>query len=150
MFLALIPVAGGIRMWLAGTEETHVSAWGFDLRPAGEALDILAAAQFGAAWAVRSALPAIAEAAEMAASAMAGGGTLAYAAAGSSALMAMADGLELPGTYGIPKERIKILIAGGLEALTGLVGGPEDAGAQAVEAVAAAGLKAGDCLVAVS
>ena len=46
-----------------------------------------------------------------------GGGRLAYAAAGSSGLMALADALELPGTYGIPRDRIAILIAGGDEAL---------------------------------
>ena len=137
-------------MGMLQTEKTHVSAKGFDLRQPTDALDILATAQMGAAWSVRSALPAIARASELVAGAIASGGTLAYAAAGSSALMAMADALELPGTYGIPRDRIRIMIAGGLAALTDLAGAPEDDELQAARDVAEAGLKAGDCLITVS
>jgi N-acetylmuramic acid 6-phosphate etherase len=137
-------------MGMTETEKTHVSAKGFDLRPSLEALDILVTAQMSAAWSVRSALRDIARGAELMADAVAGGGKLVYAAAGSSALMAMADGLELPGTYGIPRERIKILIAGGFEGLPAFAGGTEDDGAQAQTDVAAAGIAAGDVLIAVS
>jgi N-acetylmuramic acid 6-phosphate etherase len=137
-------------MGITETEKTHVSARGFDLRPPHEALDILATAQMSAAWSVRSALSEIARASEIAADVLAGGGTLAYAAAGSSALMALADGLELPGTFGIARERIRILIAGGLEALTDLAGAPEDDELQAARDIADAGLGAGDLLIAVS
>jgi N-acetylmuramic acid 6-phosphate etherase len=137
-------------MGIAQTEKSHVSAKGFDLRSPEEALDILATAQMGAAWSVRSALPEIAKASEIAANSIANGGNLAYAAAGSSALMAMADALELPGTYGISRHRIKIMIAGGLAALTDLAGAPEDDELQAARDVAEAEIKAGDCLIAVS
>ena len=137
-------------MGITQTETTHISAKGFDLRTPYDALDILATAQMGAAWSVRSALKSIAAASECAADTIAAGGVLAYAAAGSSALMALADALELPGTYGIPKERIKVLMAGGLDALSNLAGAPEDDDAQAEGDVRDAGLKAGDCLIAVS
>jgi len=137
-------------MGLAGTEKTHVSAKGFDLRPPYEALDILVTAQMSAAWSVRAALRDITRASEAMADAIAAGGNLAYAAAGSSALMAMADGLELPGTYGIPKDRIKILIAGGFEGLPEFAGGTEDDEALAAREVADAGIKTGDVLIAVS
>ena len=132
------------------TEKTHLSAKGFDLRPPYEALDILATAQMGAAWSVRSAMREIARASEVMADAIAAGGRLAYAAAGSSALMALADGLELPGTYGIPRQRIKILIAGGLAALTDLQGSPEDDELQGARDVGEAGIGAGDVLIAIS
>ncbi|MDR3471755.1 MAG: N-acetylmuramic acid 6-phosphate etherase [Devosia sp.] len=137
-------------MALNETEKTHLSAKGFDLRPPYEALDILATAQMGAAWSVRSAIREIARASEMMADAIASGGRLAYAAAGSSALMALADGLELPGTYGIPRERIKILIAGGLAALTDLAGATEDDELQAARDVGDAQIGAGDVLIAIS
>ena len=137
-------------MGLAGTEKTHVSAKGFDLRSPYEALDILVTAQMSAAWSVRSALRDIARASEAMADAIAAGGNLAYAAAGSSALMAMADGLELPGTYGIPRDRIKILIAGGFAGLPEFAGGPEDDEALAEIDVAEASIKTGDVLIAVS
>ena len=64
--------------------------------------------------------------------------------------MALADGLELPGTYGITRDRIVILLAGGAAAFYDLPGGPEDDAAQAATEVADAGLDAGDCLIAVS
>lgn len=137
-------------MAIPQTEKTHVSASGFDLRTPHDALDILATAQMSAAWAVRSALGALARASELTAETIASGGQLAYAAAGSSALMAMADALELPGTYGIPKDKIHILIAGGAGALGNLAGAPEDDEAQAASDVADAGLGRGDCLLAIS
>ncbi|HVW94253.1 MAG TPA: N-acetylmuramic acid 6-phosphate etherase [Devosia sp.] len=138
-------------MAIAQTEKTHVSARGFDLRPMPEALDILATAQMGAAWSVRSAFAGIARAAEAAADTISAGGNLVYAAAGSSALMAMADALELPGTYGIARERIKILIAGGMAGLAvTLAGASEDDELQAARDAADAGLTGGDLLIAVS
>ena len=76
--------------------------------------------------------------------------SLAYAAAGSSGLMALADALELPGTFGIPRDRIEILIAGGDDGLPDTAGGPEDDEAQAARDVAKAGIGKGDCLIALS
>ncbi|WP_234894884.1 N-acetylmuramic acid 6-phosphate etherase, partial [Sinorhizobium meliloti] len=78
------------------------------------------------------------------------GGRLAYAGAGSSGLMAMADALELPGTYGIAREQVVILIAGGAASLTDLAGGYEDDMELARADVRSAGIGAGDCLISVS
>jgi N-acetylmuramic acid 6-phosphate etherase len=55
--------------------------------------------------------------------ALRGGGKLAYAGAGSSGLMALADALELPGTFGIPPDRTPVLFAGGAAALLHMTGG---------------------------
>ena len=65
-------------------------------------------AQVEAASAVRTAAPAIAEAAALVVTTLSSGGRLVYAAAGSSGLMALADGLELPGTYQIPQDRVVV------------------------------------------
>ncbi|TIU53486.1 MAG: SIS domain-containing protein, partial [Mesorhizobium sp.] len=62
----------------------------------------------------------------------------------------VADALELPGTFGIGRDRIAILIAGGDEAFHTLAGGPEDDTDEASAAVAAAGIGEGDCLIAIS
>lgn len=132
------------------TEMTHTSARGFDIRPPQEALAILALAQAEAARAVQEAVPDIAQAAELAARCVAGGGMLVYAAAGSSGLMALADALELPGTYGLAHDRIKVLLAGGAEALTRMEGGPEDDADAARAAVAEAGVSRGDCVIALT
>ena len=127
------------------TELTHASADGFDTRPPQEAL-----AQTEAARAVQEAVPDIAEAAQLAARCLSEGGRLIYAAAGSSGLMALADALELPGTYGLSHDRIKVLLAGGPEALTKMEGGPEDDGDAARAAIAEAGVGPGDCVIALT
>jgi N-acetylmuramic acid 6-phosphate etherase len=132
------------------TEALHQNAEKLDTQPPEVILSSLANAQIEAASAVRNAFSAIAAAAEIVAAKLAGGGKLAYAAAGSSGLMALADALELPGPYGIARDRIAILIAGGEDALKTLAGGPEDDAEQAAQAVADAGLGPTDCLIAVS
>ncbi|TGT35484.1 N-acetylmuramic acid 6-phosphate etherase [Mesorhizobium sp. M8A.F.Ca.ET.165.01.1.1] len=132
------------------TEALHRNAEGLDIQAPEAILLSLADAQIEAAKAVRDAIPAIAEAAGIIAAGLSGGGKLAYAAAGSSGLMALADALELPGTFGIRRDRIAILIAGGDEAFKTLAGGPEDDTEEASTAVANAGIGAGDCLIALS
>lgn len=132
------------------TEALHQNAGGLDIQPPDAILSSLAAAQVAAASSVRAAIPAIAAAAEVIAERLRAGGALAYAAAGSSGLMALADALELPGTFGIERERIKVLIAGGDDAFKTLAGGPEDDTEEAAQAVSQAELGPGDCLIAVS
>ncbi|PWK70565.1 N-acetylmuramic acid 6-phosphate etherase [Aminobacter sp. AP02] len=132
------------------TEAVHKDAGGIDAQAPDSVLRLLADAQVEAARAVHAAIPEIAQAAAKVAACLAAGGRLVYAAAGSSGLMALADALELPGTFGIPRERVFILLAGGTEALVNLAGGPEDDAGQAARDVAATGLEAGDCLIAVS
>lgn len=132
------------------TEALHQNARGLDIQAPDVILASLVNAQIDAATSVRDAIPSIAAAAEMVAAKLGRGGKLAYAAAGSSGLMALADALELPGTYGIARDRIAILIAGGDDALKTLAGGPEDDAEEAARAVAGADLGANDCLIAVS
>jgi N-acetylmuramic acid 6-phosphate etherase len=113
------------------TEALHEHAEGLDMQPPAAVLGFLADAQVEAARSVHGATSQIASAAAIAAECLGSGGRIAYAAAGSSGLMALADGLELPGTYGITRDRIVILLAGGQAAFHDLPGGPEDDAAQA-------------------
>lgn len=130
------------------TEATHGEAGGLDARPPQEILRLLAAGQQAAAAAVDAAIPAIEAGSDLMARALRGGGRIAYAGAGSSGLMAMADALELPGTYGIPKDRILVLLAGGLASLSDLAGSPEDDVEQARKDAAV--LEPTDCVICVS
>ncbi|RVL95203.1 N-acetylmuramic acid 6-phosphate etherase family protein, partial [Sinorhizobium meliloti] len=109
----------------AKTEERRDNAKGLDVMRPELALRLLAAGQQEAAKSVEQAIEPISAAARLAADSLASGGRLAYAGAGSSGLMAMADALELPGTYGIAREQVVILIAGGAASLTDLAGGYE-------------------------
>lgn len=132
-----------------GTEASNEKARGLDVMSPGEILSLLSSGQQEAAQAVDAARDAIARASEFAAAAISAGSKLIYAGAGSSGLMAMADALELPGTYGIANEQIVILLAGGVVDLVDLKGAPEDSVEQA-KADAERAIGAGDCIVAVS
>lgn len=132
----------------AVTERLHPMAEGLDALPGTEVLDRLLGAQEAALATVRQALPAIEAGAEAMAAAVRGGGRLVYAGAGSSALMANADGMELTGTYGIAPGRVLLLMAGGLPRDAHMPGDTEDdadAAARAAEAV-----RAGDTVIAVT
>jgi N-acetylmuramic acid 6-phosphate etherase len=130
------------------TEARHGEAEGLDTRPPAEVLALLASGQQEAAKAVDGAIRALAEAADLVAQSLRAGGKLVYAGAGSSGLMAMADALELPGTYGIAREQIVLLLAGGLSSLADMEGAPEDDVAAAEKDASV--IVAGDCVLAVS
>lgn len=108
------------------TEKTHPASAGLDQLEGAEILDILHAGQVFAVKAVKSAMPALEKGAEAMAIAIRKGGNIVYAAAGSSGLMGLADGLEIPQTFGVPNNRIKILCAGGLEDMAHPKGSAED------------------------
>lgn len=138
-------------MMAAGrTEGRHDQAQGLDERQPLDALKVLADGQKAAAAVVDAALADIAAAARLATDALLSGGRLVYVGAGSSGLMAMADALELPGTYGIARDRIVILLAGGAASLEDLAGGYEDDRALAIGDAETAKIDAKDCVIAVS
>ncbi len=130
------------------TEQRHPEAAGLDARPGDQVLAILLAQQAQALAAVGAALPALDAAAAVVAGVLSGAGRLVYAGAGSSALMACADGLELPGTYGVDPARIRLLMAGGLPVDARMPGETEDDTGAARAGVADLG--PGDAVIAVT
>lgn len=132
------------------TEARHERAKGLDQAAPGDVLRLLWDGQLRAAQAVESALPALAAAASAMAATLKGEGRLLYIGAGSSGLMALADALELPGTYGIAPGRVVVIMAGGLSDLAALPGAPEDDAAEGARAATAAAPGPRDCAIAVS
>ena len=108
------------------TETIHPAAAGLDQRSPAEILKILHQAQLDAVAALEAALPALEQGALAIEKALRNGGNLVYAAAGSSAMQALADGLEIPPTFGISPDRIHILRAGGFDNMTVAKEGAED------------------------
>ncbi len=88
-------------------------------------------------------------AAKLVAAALGGGGRLVYLGAGSSGLLAMQDGLELPGTFGLDADRIRFVTPEGERRFTIDSSGEDDARA-AVQAIEALSLGPDDIVIAVS
>ena len=110
----------------------------------------LLAGQRRAVAAVEEAMPAIAQAALVLADVLRAGGRLIYAGAGSPALIAVQDGAELPGTFGIDAARIHFVVAGGLDNLVRLDGAAEDDAVAAARDMARLAPLARDIVIAVS
>lgn len=135
-------------MALPVTERAHPDAEGLDVLPPEEILRRLLAGQERALAALCPALPDLARGAKLLARCLHDGGRLAYAGAGSSGLMAMADAMELAGTFGLAPERVLLFMAGGLPRGPALPGGPEDDADEGARL--GAGLKGGDAAVVVA
>jgi N-acetylmuramic acid 6-phosphate etherase len=113
-------------------------------------LAVLLASQKRAVEAVAAAASAIELAAQAIGARVGAGGRLVYIGAGSSGLIAVQDGAELPGTFGLDPQRIVYVIAGGLETIAHIDAEAEDDRAAAVAAVKALGPMGGDIAIAVS
>jgi N-acetylmuramic acid 6-phosphate etherase len=99
---------------------------------------------------VEAAIPDLARAARAAAEKLEGDGRLIYLAAGSPALISLNDALEIPQTYGVPRDRIVLLFAGGKAIFDNLSGADEDDSELARRDVAAARIGPADCVISVS
>ncbi len=132
------------------TEGLHTGSAGLHVVSADLALTRLLDAQLVALASVRPAFVALEQAANAAIKALRAGQKMAYAGAGSSGLMALADCLELAGTFGIPPDRTPMLFAGGTNALLHMTGSVEDDPALATADFAMARLAQGDVVICVS
>lgn len=99
---------------------------------------------------VEAAIPDLARAARLAAGKLAAGGRLVYLGAGSPALISLGDALEIPQTYGVARDRIVLVFAGGQAITQNLTGADEDNADLARHDVAQAEIGPGDCVVAIS
>ncbi len=108
------------------TETMLPTAAGLDALPDEEILGRLHQAQVDAIASVSEALPEIAAGARCMSQSLLDGKSVVYAGAGSSALMASADAMELAGTFGIDTKHVHILMAGGLPKDANMPGSAED------------------------
>ena len=106
-----------------------------DLRPAFEIVRIIQEQDALVAGAVAAQAERIALAVDEITERMRHGGRLFYAGAGTSGRIAMLDASELPPTYGIRADLVRVLIAGGERAYFEAVEGAEDDEDAAIEAV---------------
>lgn len=135
---------------LPGTEGADDRFIGLDTWPDEAILKALFDGQARALASVEAAIPALGRGASGCAQRLSRGGRLVYLAAGSPALIALGDMLELPQTYGIGREQLVCIMAGGHAITRNLTGTDEDRADLAEAEVAAAGVGPDDCLVAIS
>lgn len=113
-------------MQVRQTEQLHKAANGIHALHPKEVAAWLVEGQVDALSHVAASAGKIAQGGEIMASAIRAGACLHYAAAGSSALMALADACELTGTYGIDPTKVKIHMAGGIPHDASMPGDVED------------------------
>lgn len=130
------------------TEKSHALASGLDQQSNARILTILHDSQVAAVQSIAAAIPSLEQGALAMVQAIKSGGNLVYAAAGSSGLMGLADGLEIPPTFGIPTSRIKILRAGGLQDMARPKGEAEDDEAAAARDATVIGPQ--DCVICIA
>ena len=108
------------------TETPSTQHLELDLYPAADLLAAFVDDQFQAVEAVRAALPQLQAALDAALPRIQAGGRLLYAGAGTSGRLGVLDSVELPPTFGWPRERAVAMLAGGHGAMFQAVEGAED------------------------
>ncbi|MFI5889558.1 N-acetylmuramic acid 6-phosphate etherase [Actinoplanes sp. NPDC051513] len=130
---------------VAPTEERNPDTVGIDLAATLDMLRMINDEDAKVAGAVRAALPALAEAVDLAAEALRGGHRIHYFGAGTSGRIALMDAAELIPTYGTDPSQVVAHHAGGTEAVGRPIENLEDD--EAGGAADAAGLQPGDVAV---
>jgi N-acetylmuramic acid 6-phosphate etherase len=109
-----------------GTERTNSASADLDRKSALEIARIINAEDAKVAGAVKSALPQIARAIDLIATALSEGGRLIYVGTGTSGRIAALDAVECPPTFDVDPRLIQFIIAGGPKALAAAVEADED------------------------
>jgi N-acetylmuramic acid 6-phosphate etherase len=108
------------------TEKTNSASVGLDRKPALEIARIINRQDARVAGAVKRALPQIAQAIDLIATALAEGGRLIYVGTGTSGRIAALDAVECPPTFDVDPRKVQFIIAGGNKALAAAVEADED------------------------
>jgi N-acetylmuramic acid 6-phosphate etherase len=106
--------------------ETSTHDGTLDLLDADASVQLMLQGQIEAIENVKSSTDLLLAGARVMAQAIEHGGVLIYAAAGSSALMALADASELTGTFGVSSAQIRMHMAGGVPVEAKMPGHTED------------------------
>ena len=132
------------------TEQANPRTREIDRRPTIEIVTLINDEDRTVADAVARVLPQVADAVERIVERLSKGGRLFYVGTGTSGRLGVLDASECPPSYGVPPDLVRGIIAGGVEALYRSVEAAEDDPAQAARDLEAAGVTAGDAVVAIS
>lgn len=108
------------------TEQANPESATIDQMTSFEVVSVINREDAKVAAAVRRALPEIAEAVDVIAAAIAGGGRLFYLGSGTSGRLGILDAVECVPTFSVPPDLVQGVIAGGEPAVTRSIEGAED------------------------
>jgi N-acetylmuramic acid 6-phosphate etherase len=108
------------------TEQINPNTTNIDSLPTLDALRVINGEDKRVAEAVERVLPAIAQAVDAIAERLARGGRLIYVGTGTSGRLGVLDASECPPTFGVPRELVQGVIAGGYDACYKAVEASED------------------------
>jgi N-acetylmuramic acid 6-phosphate etherase len=108
------------------TEKSNPASTDLDRKSSLEIARIINAEDAKVAPAVKRALPQIAQAIDLIATALAQGGRLIYVGTGTSGRIAALDAAECPPTFDVDPNKVQFIIAGGLKALATATEASED------------------------
>ena len=132
------------------TEASLSASRDLDQKPVEEILGLIHAEDAAAHAAVGRCLPAMAEAADVLAACLAGGGHWFNVGAGTSGRLGVLDASEIPPTYGMSPRTVQAVMAGGERAIRNAVEGAEDDRQAAGFELMERGLGLGDAVLGIS
>lgn len=132
------------------TERSYPGAEALDQLETTALLTVMSQADAAIPGAVAREIPNIARAVEAIASAISQGGRLFYIGAGTSGRLGVLDASECPPTFGVPRDLVRGIIAGGEVALSRATEASEDDPESGVRDLLAAGFSAKDVLVGIA
>ncbi len=132
------------------TEQANPRTKDIDRRSALEIVTLINEEDHLVAEAISRVLPRVADAVEIIAAKLGGGGRLFYIGSGTSGRLGVLDASECPPTFGVSPDLVRGIIAGGEKALRSAIEAAEDDPAQAARDLDAAGLTPQDAVVGIS
>ncbi len=135
---------------LAPTEGLLEAARSLDRMPVADVLGLIFEEDARGHQAIRSVLPRLAEAVDVLAVGLAGGGRWFNVGAGTSGRIGVLDASEVPPTFGWPRQRVEGIMAGGDPALREAVESAEDDAEAAIAELGDRELGPGDAVLAIS
>lgn len=132
------------------TEMRNPATMHIDRMATGDMLRIIQDENLNAVRAIEGALPTIEEACDRIAVRMADGGRLIYVGAGTSGRLGVLDSVECPPTYGVSRDRVVGIIAGGMDCMFRAAEGEEDNAKAGIRDVSKTSLTPLDTVVGIS
>jgi N-acetylmuramic acid 6-phosphate etherase len=132
------------------TEQQNSAARDLESLSPDQLLTAMNAADAEIPAAVATQIPRIAQAVDAISERLEHGGRLFYVGAGTSGRLALLDAVECPPTFGVPRDMIQAILAGGLAAISQAIEGVEDDADAGRRDLEAAGCRSQDAVVGVS